>query len=231
MLHTLIRATIATALVMTLQMALLPTPVMAVQACVNNKTGAFRILFKGTCKKTETALALNSATQVVDSKGSIVGDAYPATEAPATFAPPPFTGGISGLALRQINDVWVALLVTTSGFVDGSDLGYLYEFFTTNNCTGTPYIVTDDSSGAFPPPLNQFEAYHAGFGDAVFNGVLYYAAPPIQPISFQSLAFLNPTKPPTPCFGVAKSAGAQNAGPLTTFDLSTLGLVPPFQLQ
>jgi hypothetical protein len=55
---------------------------------------------KGACKKAETAITLNSATQVVDSNGNIVGQAY------------------GGFALRQIDGVWVAPAVTTNGFVE-----------------------------------------------------------------------------------------------------------------
>jgi hypothetical protein len=51
----------------------------------------------------------------------------------------------------------------------------------------------------------------------------YYAASPIQLVSSQIHRWLHCDQ--------CKTLDAEKGGPVTTFDLSTLGLVPPFQLQ
>jgi hypothetical protein len=197
----------------------LPVRAVAFQACVNKVSGTTRILLKGgSCKRTETAISLYSAAQVVDSNGTLVGQEE---------------GNFPDLALRQINGVWFALPISSGGFLNTSD--YFVEYFATNDCTGNPYVGVDTYYDIFGSPvvgLPIVEAIDNGKGqDAqIWQGVLYYATQPLQLGSFQSYLRFDsgPTQPPEACIAASVQT---NAGLMATFDLYTLGLVPPLHLQ
>lgn len=132
MLRSLIRLAIATAVIV-LQLALLPSGSAALEVCVNKTTGAVRALLKGMCRKAETEVTLNTTTHVVDSRGLDVGQAYP------------YQYSYVVSALREINDIWIALPVDSSAFTDSRALSpfvssALTEYFATSNCSGSPYV-------------------------------------------------------------------------------------------
>jgi hypothetical protein len=192
------------------------------QACVNNKTGAVRVLLRGgSCKKAETAM--NMATEVVDANGHDVG--------PLSIAEP------ADEVLLQINGIEFTLPVFDQGFPDTAFA--VSEYFTASDCSSEPYLAVDtflsaQQSGA---PLSGFPLHESAdnFSGSAFvsNQVLYYAAAPLQQMAFQSQAYFSyfsgPSQLPTNCY--TNTPTTVNAGQMATFNLSTLALTPPFHLQ
>ena len=163
--------------------------------------------------------------RVFDSQNQVVGT----LSVGGSFAIPQ-----AGVIL-QINGNWFELPVTTNGFVNSRNPNNGFEtleWFTTADCSGQPYLLADSSAPISGQPLVQDAVVGTG-GPFVFGNVLYYPGT-LQPISIVSGGnFGDPSKPPFVCFpansGEFPPAGAE-VGPVQTFDLTTLGLVPPFHV-
>jgi hypothetical protein len=155
-----------------------------------------------------SAIAHKTATQVVDSKNHVVG---------TLFALPYRTA-----ALVEFNGTFYLLPVTAQGFFDSSaSISY---FFADSNCTGqaaiqvNPNVVPLYADGASANPSVGVE-----------NGVLYFPQNPISQFSYASAGSgVSPADAVTDCGNVA---GEATAGLLGTFNLSSLGFVPPFKLK
>jgi hypothetical protein len=194
----------------------------AYQACVNNKTGVVRVLLHGgSCKKTETAMKM--VPEVVDANGHDVG--------PLSIAEP------ADEVLLQINGIEFTLAVFDQGFPDTAFA--VSEYFTATDCSSEPYLAVDTflSAQQTSSPLSGFPLHESAdnFSGSAFvsNQILYYAAAPLQQMTFQSQAYFSsfsgPSQPLTDCF--TNTPTTVNAGPMAAFDLSTLALTPPFHMQ
>lgn len=214
-----------------------------IDACVSKK-GSLRVVNGTPCKKTETALSWNASgpagpsgplgpsgpsgptgpgsLRVFDSQNQVVGT----LSVGGSFALP------QAGAILQINGNWFELPVTTSGFVDSRNPNNGFEtleWFTTSDCSGQPYLLADSSAPISGQPLVQDAVVGVG-GPFVFGNVLYYPGT-LQQVSIASAAIIgDPSKPPFSCStGIPFPSGAE-VGPVQTFDLTTLGLVPPFHV-
>lgn len=146
--------------------------------------------------------------------GAVVGDEVPDIESVGG-------AGVGDAALHEINGIWFTLDVDQSGFIqNGVNLWY-----TTGNCSGTGYLLSWPN---WPNGLT----YHAhGVYGGVANNILYYPDPTaIQArllLSFQQM-FADGTL--SKC--VSSTTGVpQPSAPFLAFDLSQLGLVPPFSIR
>ena len=110
-------------------------------------------------------------------------------------------------AARQINGVWVSFIALNTGFVPDASSSALF-LYTTPDCTHQAYIA---AGGV----LRSGE---------IFNNVLYYPANPLQLRAFRSVKDFS---------GQCTETSLQTliAGPVASFNLSTLGLVPPFEVK
>lgn len=161
-------------------------------------------------------------TNVVDSQGNLVGP-YSATDAPESF---------SSVA-RKINGIWFQLPVNQDGFIGCSSAscppGSLNVYFSGANCTGSPYADPNVLRQTFNQNVLAVLAYKDGAA-RIFDNILYYPTP--GPLSSETVcstgALLglagNACQSFAPCFSIETSA-------ISTFDLSTLDLVPPFTLK
>jgi hypothetical protein len=142
---------------------------------------------------------------VVDSKGKIVGPYSPLA-----------SGGAG--ALVSINGIWFELPVLTTGFAPvGATVDYSGQ-----NCSGTAYMEV------LPDQLVVSGVGSVGFGIDQ-TGVLYY---PIPGPSSDQVTFCSQLNVGQGCFNERSCAGIGLLdSQASTFDLSTLGFVPPFQLQ
>ena len=127
----------------------------------------------------------------------------------------PFEQSIGGsFALRRITGFTFALSITKSGFVSG----FVNFFHMTSDCSGDRFVIEDGARLVRIAPQ--------------INGKLIYAADPLQQITANSLETVTPPADlnmPGHCSRLNPTP--ELAGLVTTFDLSTLGLVPPFHLE
>jgi hypothetical protein len=142
--------------------------------------------------------------EATDSKGNLVG-ALDSTSS----------------VLRQINGVWFSLQVDTAGFVLNAGATEVVYEYTTTNCSGTAYIHGGD---LIEEP--------AIFGATEAGAYIQYGKPPFTAITVRA----------TKCEGgacgntnnVCENFGAYSdatAGVMAIYDLSGLGLTPPFSVQ
>jgi hypothetical protein len=120
-----------------------------------------------------------------------------------------FTGITVDFALREIKRTWIYLPVIRDGSVSlGTEL-----FYTTSDCIGTPYF-----------PLNSLTL---SFNSSTFisGETLNY---PDQ-TTVQTRAFLSSQN--TSGGSCNSGAGSMLSAAVLRFDLSTLGLVPPFPIE
>jgi hypothetical protein len=121
--------------------------------------------------------------------------------------------GTPGVLYRKISGTVLALNWDTTGFEGGQ--GFVEPaFFLTSNCSGQEYISLWDGEGN-AIPVNQL---------TIMNGIVTYPAPPYQTMQFQS-GLDNGN-----CMQYSNGA-SQLAGAMATFDLNSLGLVPPFSVK
>ncbi len=155
-------------------------------------------------------------------------------------------GNSTELAVRKLPDgTTVALPVSVQGFVDETttgSVGFLTLWYPTSDCSGPGSITLGTG---FDPrtgqplnivPLVQETTDGGALATYVFNNVLYYAAQPIELTTFNSYAACtDPVQCPNdPVLGGCSTLSVpqtQMGGPMTSFDLGTLGLVPPFSVQ
>lgn len=145
--------------------------------------------------------AAADSARVVDSLGQVVG------HFDLTFG--------SGAVLRKIGDFTFYLFVEKNGF---QRRGFTF-YHTATDCSGPRYAY-DSGAALFKP--GSTTATH-----------LFYAAEPLQQITFSSeetFSELDDPTQPGDCSQFAQPA-KYPAGLVKTFDLSTLGLVPPFHLE
>jgi hypothetical protein len=118
--------------------------------------------------------------------------------------------GVVPTVLLKINGLWLAVRVVARGFRDeGGTLDY-----TTTDCSGTAYNKILD----FPVVGPTFIA----------AGILHYADPRIaQNLQFASRQSVDADGILGGCGGISDNGPAS---PDQTFNLSTLGFVPPFTL-
>jgi hypothetical protein len=147
---------------------------------------------------------------VIDSQGKQIGPFFRSFN---------FAGGnVPSTVLRNVNDTWIQIPVTPGGF-NSAGVQLLYK---ARGCSGTAYL----QEGSIDLDLIAGDTGNA----AVANQILYYPTN-LQECSGNFLSFL-----PIDHNGVAASCDDIQQecfaffGPVATFDLSTLGFVPPFSL-
>ena len=116
---------------------------------------------------------------------------------------------------RKLGTFTFLLDVGTNGFIIPLHFPF---YHTTSDCSGPRYILIEPNS--------------FWRGSTNIGTQLFYAVDPPQQITVNSIEyFTSPTDPnqPGPCQGFG--ATTFSGGLVATFDLSTLGLVPPFRLQ
>jgi hypothetical protein len=113
-------------------------------------------------------------------------------------------------ALRKINGLWFALQVTTAGFAP-TNLDFLY---TTADCSGTPYLFGQSGTLTVPPEVQ--------------GSTLYYPASTGTVMTINSDHAVNADGSSPGC---TVETFPHSVVPVSTFDLSTLKLVPPFSLK
>lgn len=179
-----------------------------------------------TATPSPTATPVGMSGTVIDSNGKVVGqldqDSSDAQQ-----------GSIVDI---NIAGVPLGLLISRDGFVDEQLNGVqLTLWYTSTDCTGQPYIIVGgDGNGLDIQPLVEVAAVQRG--PYVYGNTLQYAAEPWTEVTMKSLqAFADPTQPSTSgCENAGNTApnlGTWLAGPRAGFNLSTLGLVPPFEVQ
>lgn len=154
-------------------------------------------------------------------------------------------GNSTELAIRKLPDGSVVTLpVSVQGFVDEAttgSIGFLTLWYPTNNCSGPGYITLGNSFDARTgqplniTPLVQETTDGGALATYVFNNTLFYAAQPIELTAFSSFAACTdpvscPTDPLGPCQSLQNPAEYMG-GPMTSFDLGSLNLKAPFNVQ
>jgi hypothetical protein len=119
--------------------------------------------------------------------------------------------GISDV-LVKVGDLVVDAAVGTPGFSDNGGAFY----HTSSDCSGTRYALAN-------PPYLAIRGLQDGKH-------VFYAAPPYQNLTFLSYELYSPTFA-APMVCTQWVAQPFSAGVLTSVDLSTLGLVPPFHFE
>jgi hypothetical protein len=198
--------------------ALFPARSYAIQACVNPKTGATRTLLSGgACKKTEKSVPM--PLQLVDEAGKFAG--------PAEY----FDGSAYADVVLPVGGALYNFDVdSATGFVDSGPDYYIV--FSTSDCSATPYLAPFPAGDYYPPniPNPLVRSTYGGYGPFIFSGVLYYPTA-LSLLTIESVGiFSDPTQPFSQCI---KFTSPENitVGPISTFNLSTLGFQPPFHLQ
>ncbi|MBI3933287.1 MAG: hypothetical protein HY316_01260 [Acidobacteria bacterium] len=123
----------------------------------------------------------------------------------------------SNLVLRQIGPVPVQIRVSPEGIVR-SDFQVAF-VHVTSDCSGPRYFAQE--------PADPWRRSH------VHGAEVFYAAHPLEEITMRSLEVVDGSSDPNQpgrC-SPENPPFALSAGALTKFDLSTLGLVPPFHLE
>lgn len=149
---------------------------------------------------------------MVDSKGKIVG--------PYSFVPVNGEEPVFASVLLNINGVFVELPVITTGFIP-ADTSL---FYSGQNCTGTAYMPV-------VPDQLVLNGVGATSEVGISNGILYYPTPGPSSTAVTVCSQLDVSS--GTCSALRFGCGEIGL-PLSaesTFDLSTLGFVPPFQLQ
>ena len=127
----------------------------------------------------------------------------------------PFEMGISGgIVYRRVGAYSFILRVGINGFTDAGVTFY----HTTSDCTETRYLL-DDGTGLVRGGENT-------------STRLFYTVGPLQQITYNSFEDISPFADPTqPGTCHRTNPEIATAGSVTTFDLSTLNLTPPFHLE
>jgi len=118
-----------------------------------------------------------------------------------------------GSVLRKVGAFIFQLHVHSDGFGESS----LSSSHTTTDCSGTRYIG-DDTSLLYRNSQNT-------------RTQLFYPADPLQEMTFNSFEQVFPPETGLPPRCWRTNPETFSAGLVATFDLSTLGLVPPFHLE
>lgn len=151
------------------------------------------------------------AGRIVDSKGKLVGL---------------YSAGDPIGALRQVNNKWVVLPVSATGFVTGG----VQLQYTTSDCSGTAYMLLTASlpTNELAAPADQIAIVEDSLtGD----NILYYPIitsqdPPTENICSQ----MDPRS--QDCITIS---GCEQPEPppfeMATFDLASLKLIPPFLMK
>jgi hypothetical protein len=119
--------------------------------------------------------------------------------------------GVSPKVLLKINGVWLAVRVNAHGFRVEDGIFY----YATTDCSGTAFLLIGD----FPIVVSTF----------VTAGTLHYADPRLA----QNVPFFGSRQAIFADGTLATCEGISTNGPASpdqTFNLSTLGFVPPFTL-
>jgi hypothetical protein len=154
------------------------------------------------------------SAQVVDSTGKIVGPYFPVTPAGQL---------ISDAVLLQIKNASLLILVNPAGFPSENAQNDAL-IYADANCSGVPYMPLPNATST---PLNNPGALVVSpEWSVVFNGVLFYPTLGETPQPFSSGSYQVPGT--TTCLPLTNPNGL--FVPATTFNLSTLGFVPPFRI-
>ena len=126
----------------------------------------------------------------------------------------------SAVAL-QIGADWVPLRISVEGFV-ASDAAQFYFYHDTPDCSGPRYFP-NDGQHMFPTfaQVNRGTAYYV-VGPAVVRTVLFVE-------SFVPGSEVGTRATGDQCYAI--SSRDVSVSPVTTFDLSLLGAVPPFHVE
>ena len=123
------------------------------------------------------------------------------------------TNEYGATVFRKIGDVPFVIAVDANGlrFVQFSI------YYTSDNCSGTPYLVSNRASGGMYEQLFTVDGQTG-----------YYPNLPAQDITAQSFRFYQ-----TPTFNncFASTFLVNSASQMLTIDLTSLGFVPPFHLE
>jgi hypothetical protein len=196
---------------------------------MNGRQQILRVFALGAVLLSLVSIASAVDVDVVDSRGKLVGT-YNFILMFNQFS--------SASAARRINNLWFQLPVLPGGFAPTSmNIG-----FTNANCAGTAYILGNYSCNTG----NQITGGQgeliidaiSGCGAAVdtrgvtatANALLYYASGPQTTATICSQAASGNLGAAGNCSNVTCS-DQPGVFPMATFDLSTLGLVPPFHLK
>lgn len=230
-------------------------PLEQIHACVANATGHIRIVSRSVdCRDNEVAIAWNvkgpqgpqgiqgapgsagadgpvgpvgpagamgpvgpqgfGSLRVVDSTGKTIGPAA----VPTLVSNGPTDH--SAVAL-QIGTDWVPLRISTEGFI-ASDASQFYFYHDTPDCTGPRYFP-NDGQHLFPTfaQVSRDTLYYVT-GPAIVRTVVFAE-------SFGSVNDVNIRATGSQCYPL--SPREISVSPVTTFDLSLLGAVPPFRVE
>jgi hypothetical protein len=144
----------------------------------------------------------------------IIGPYFPAS--PSVFE-------VSDTVLVKLNGTWALLPVDTQGFVN---TGIVLEFKTVD-CSGPPFLGFGDAIPLVAAASSANEVGVVG-GKAYFpNYALAQSCGSDQ--IFLSTQLVSPDGSPFPCTAAPQGCGLY--APAITFDLSTLGFTPPFQIK
>ncbi len=175
---------------------------------------------------TPTPSGAQNAAIVVDANGTKVGNLFVGAG----------LSEIGELVTVSINGVLLAIQTGANGFADhvitGGDL---VEFYPTQDCSGSGYLILGGGGNLNGAPLNIIPLVQVdsiGNGPYVFNNTVYYAQAPYSNTTFRSFQnFADPTQPSLQgCQGLAPEqyetlmAGQVTSSPLPNF-------VPPFSVQ
>ncbi|SRR5713101_4002197 len=213
-----------------------------IYACANGLTGRVRTIVTSppTCRTTETPLSWNQVGPPgpVGPAGA-TGPQGPQGATGPTLVVRDSNGALVGVVAvvegartwvaRQLSGMWSSLLVGDTGFVSTpSNLD-----FTSNDCSGQPYLPQSTTGVAGLGLINPALVVRG-------TSAWLLAGPPVT-LTVKSLDFVDTQQDctamqgtfiqPNTCSEVFSSpSGAGPFLPVTAFDLSTLGLVPPFHV-
>lgn len=177
---------------------------------------------------TTTKAAPAPGTQVVDSKGTIIGNYMPYFPNDGFFSLGIQNSGFT----RQIGGVWMAVMgypnpsLFDNGFWTAPLNGVPFEY-TTANCTGTKYLAAD---GLYPMAYatNPSDPTQPAFGAP--STTIYYPATPFIELAYNSYQQGNLSGlagPPTNGVCVTSSGQIRSGAAAST----TLTVVPPLSIQ
>ncbi len=174
------------------------------------------------CKRSERAADLSTL-------GALGPAGEPAVGARLVDA----TGKQVGSAVALEFDRQSAVALSATGYV-------LFAAVTRNGFVEVPVKVLHESSDCSGTAFAQFQGYRTTRIVTLDGSIAYFAGDPIETHSFMSAeARVDPTTCTTGFGGTILPNGfccthstvTGDAGPVTTFDLATLGVTPPFHLE
>jgi hypothetical protein len=151
---------------------------------------------------------------VIDSQGNFVGAVLEA-------------GLDRALIVRAISGNSVPITVSTAGFIDTDGGGSISRMlsYESPDCTGTPLMFVEPPNTLLPATarVSGTAAYFAKAGTAATRTALSFSESCAAPGGGTPL-------PPSCCFSIPPPGDTEAYQEAASFDLSTLGLTPPFKI-